>query len=154
MSDVAKRSEVASHDLQILVSSASLQEFNRSSPGKRTPQESMVFEELRRQKRASLRRLTNKVISKRQPNSLRDDEGQQVEDQSRWGGTVHEHLKNKSDDAANPETTRRIWRSGVWAAIQNGYPRGAEFQEAMKLVKPNVATGTILLFLLEATQIL
>ena len=68
----------------------------------------MVFEELRTRKRvvaelrakvaagrrlASLRRLTSKVTRKRQPNSLRDAEGQQVEDQSRWSDIVHEHFK-------------------------------------------------------------
>ena len=139
----------------------------------------MVFEELRRQKRvvaelraqvaagrilSSVRRITSKDISKRQPYSLRDAEGQQVEDQSRWGDIVHEHFKEKfkSDDAVNPETTRRMWRHRVRMAIQNGHSPGElsfeEFRAAMELMKPNVATGrdtvlgTILLFLLEATK--
>ena len=117
-------------------------------------------------KLASLRRLTNNVTSKRQPNFLRESEGQQVEDQSRCGGPLHEHCKNKS----NP-TMRRVPRprggfgSGEYALR---FTAGAffgvlsfeEFQEAMKLVKRNVATGrdkvpgTILLFLPEGTQIL
>ena len=61
---------------------------------------------------ATLRSLPSKVLSKRQPNSQRDAECPQVEDQSRWCDIVHEHFneKFKSDDAVNPETTRRIWR--------------------------------------------
>ena len=39
-------------------------------------------------KLASLRQLTQKVISKRQPIFLRDNEGQQVEDESRWSGLL------------------------------------------------------------------
>ena len=122
----------------------------------------MVFEELRRQKRivaelraqvaagrilSSVRRITSKVISKRQPYSLRDAEGQQVEDQSRWGDIVHEHFKEKfkSDDAVNPQNRRRIWRHRVRMAIQNGHSPGElsfeEFHAAMELMKPNVATG-------------
>ena len=72
------------------------------------------------------------------------------------------HGKLKSDDAVNPETTRRIWSTGVRTAIWNGhFPRELsfeEFQEAMKLVKLNIATGrdnvpgTILHLLFEATS--
>ena len=173
--------DVARRDLQILVSSASLQEFNSLSFGELQTHELMVFDEVQRQKRlvadlrakvaaerrhASLRQLSSKVISKRQPNSLRDSEGQHVQDQSRWGDLVHEHFQNKfrCDDVQDPETTRRIWRKRVRSAVQWGCSPGElsneEFQEAMKLVKPNVATGrdnvpgTILRFLPETTQIL
>ena len=72
--------------------------------------------------------------------------------------------KFRCDDVQDPETTRRIWRKRVRSAVQWGCSRGElsyeEFQEAMKLVKPNVATGrdnvpgTILRFLPETTQIL
>ena len=64
---------------------------------------------------ATLRPLPSKVLSKRQSTSQRDAECPQVEDQSRWGDIVHEHFneKFKSDDAVNPETTRRIWRHRV-----------------------------------------
>ena len=44
MSDVEKRFDVARHDLQILVSSASLQEFNSSIVGKLQLCELFVFE--------------------------------------------------------------------------------------------------------------
>ena len=37
------------------------------------------------------------VVSKRQPNSPRDSEGQQVEDQSRWCDIVHELSRNTED---------------------------------------------------------
>ena len=89
MADEEKRFDEARRDLQTLVSSVSLQDLNISGFGKLSPQQSMVFEELRRRKRvaaelrakiaaerrvASLRRLTSKVVSKRQPNSLCDAE--------------------------------------------------------------------------------
>ena len=99
MTDVEKHFDAARRDLQNLVTSACLQNFNTSSLGKLSSQESIVFVELWRRKRfvaelrrrlASLRRLISKVISKRLPNSLRDGESQQVEDQSRWGDIVHD----------------------------------------------------------------
>ena len=70
-----------------------------------------------------------------------------MEDQSRWSDIVHEHFKRKfkSDDAANPETTRKVWRHRVRMAIHSGHFFGelsfAEFCKAVELVKPNVATG-------------
>ena len=123
---VEKQFDAARRDLQNLVSSASLQTFFTSSLGQVEPPgidglrgtseiETDVVAELRAKvaavkRLASLRRLTSKVISKRQPSSLRDAEGQQVEDQNRWCDTVHEHSKEKIkyDDAVNSETTRRI----------------------------------------------
>ena len=142
MSDNEKRFDAAPRDLQSLISSVSLLSFNTSNFGKLSSQESMIFEELRRQKRvvaelrakvavgrslASLRQLTSKVTSKRQPNSLRDAEGQQVEDQSRWGDTVHEHFEENS----NPMTwsiprpregsgaTGYVWRSRASTPLGN-----------------------------------
>ena len=61
----------------------------------------------------------------------------QVEDQSRLGDIVHDQFKGKfrSDDAVNPETTRRIWRHKVRTVNQNWHSPGElsfeEFPEAM-----------------------
>ena len=180
MTDIEKRFDTARRNLRTLISSVSLQAFNSSSLGEMQPHESMTFEGLQRQKHTvadlrakvaaerillTLRRLSSKVTNKRLPNSLRDSEGRQVQDQSRWGHLVHEHFQKKfgCDDAQDPETTRRIWRTRVRYAVQRGFAPGVlsyeEFQEAMSLVKPDVATGrdnvpgTILLFLLEITQV-
>ena len=69
-------------------------------------------------------------------------------------------------DATTPKIlrpTRRIWRTRVRYAFQRGFSPEVlsceEFQEAMRLVKPDVATGrdnvpgTILRFLPETTQV-
>ena len=160
---------------------ASLQELNSSSLGEMQNHELRVFDEVRRQKHrvadlrakvtaerrlVSLRQLSSKVMGKRQPNFLRDSEGRQVQDQCRWGDLVHEHIQNKfrCDDVQDPEISRHIWRERVLSVVRNGCSLGElsykEFQEAMKLVKPNAATGrdnvpgTILRFLPETTQTL
>ena len=110
MTDAEKCLDTARCELRKLASSGSVQDLNTSSLGKLSFHESMVHEELRRRKRAvaelkaevaaerrlaSLRRLTGKAVSKRQPCSLRDADGWQVEDQSRWSDIVHEHFKKE-----------------------------------------------------------
>ena len=170
----------ARRELQTLISSVSSQALNSSSLGVMQPHELLTYEEIQRQKHTvanprakvaaerrllTLRRLSSKVNNKRMPSSLRDSTGHQVQDQSRWGHLVHEHFQKKiigCDDAQDPQTTRRIWRTRVRYAVQRGFSPEIlsykEFQEAMTMVKPDVATGrdnvpgSILRFLPEITQ--
>ena len=162
LSDTDIRFDNARRDLQILISSLSSQALNSSSLGAMQPHELLSFEEIQRHKRTvadlrakvaaerrllTLRRLSSTVNNKRMPSFLRDSTGQQVQDQSRWGHFVHEHFqKIGCDDAQDPETTRRIWRTRVLCAVQRGLSPEEilsyeEFQEAMRMVKPDVATG-------------
>ena len=95
----------ARRDLQTLISYVSSQALNSSSLGVMQPHELLTYEEIQRQKRTvadlrakvaaerrllTLRRLSRKVNKKRMPSSLRDSTGRKVQDQSHWGGLVHE----------------------------------------------------------------
>ena len=115
-------------------------------------------------KLAALRTLGGKNVNKRLPSTLRNAEGQPVEDQSRWGSLIHEHFQGKfrSRNVQKPEATRVFWKMKVWEALQRGQnPEELsfeEFLEVLRLVKANVATGrdnvpgTILRFLPESVQ--
>ena len=179
LTDTEKCFDSARRDLQTLVSSGSSQAFNSSSLGVMQPHELLTFEEIQRQKRIvvdlrakvaaerrllTLRRLSSKVINKRMPSPLRDSTGQHVQDQSRWGHLIHEHFQKKSD-ATTPRILRprgAFWRTRVRYAVQRGLPPGIlsyeEFQEAMRMVKSDAATGrdnvpgSILRFFPEITQ--
>ena len=102
-------------------------------------------------KLAALRQLGRKIVNKRLPSSFQNSEGHQVEDQSRWG----EILAVSREGSGSGECARRSR-----AVVLRGELSLEKLQEAMKLVKPNVATGrdnvpgTILHFLPETTQIL
>ena len=108
MSDAEKRPDVARCELRNLTSSTVLQGCNSSSLGKLLPHESLIFDMVRRQKRlvaelrtkvvgerklAALRLLGRKIVNRRLPSPLRNSEGRPVEDQSLWGGLVHEHFE-------------------------------------------------------------
>ena len=106
------------------------------------PHELMTYEELQRQKHTvanlrakvaaerrllTLRRLSSKVTNKRLPNSLRDSEGRQVHDQSRWGHLVHEHFRKKKSVAMTPRIQRPRAVSGVRESdmpSNGGFPLG------------------------------
>ena len=98
-------------------------------------------------KLAALRLLGRKNVSKRLPSALRNAEGHPVEDQSCWGSLIHEHIGKKfcREDVQKPETTRALRKMKVREAQQCGQSSEElsfeEFQEVLRLVKPNFATG-------------
>ena len=107
MTDDERRLDAAREQLRHAMSSKSAHALNVSSPGVMSFHENMVHANLLCLRRAvlehkakvtaerkldTLRRLSGQFVNMRHPSFLRDAVGRRVEDQSRWGGIVHEHL--------------------------------------------------------------
>ena len=180
MTDVEQRFDDARSRLRDLTSSTVLQGFNGSSLGEFLPHELLVLHMVRRQKtsgewieseggeREETRGTASAWKEKRQHAFAQLLSG--MPKVIRWrikaaGGawfmsTSGENSVEKS--VQKPETTRAIWNMKVREAQQCGQSPEElsfeEFQEVLRLVKPNVATGrdnvpgTILRFLSGSVQ--
>ena len=105
--DAERRLDVAREQLRHAVSSGSARNLSVSSLGRMSSHETMVHAnavvvleaKCCRQAQGKgvgfERRLSGKFVNVRHPSFLRDAEGRRVEDQSLWGGVVHEHLQEE-----------------------------------------------------------